>query len=137
MIYVTKTEFPSAFEVFDPEHKEQVNTPLSGMNGKISDKYTIIPQFKGKYTIKPIEFSYFDLGTKSYKTITSKEITINVLDNPNFTSSKNQEVENNNKQQIVKNSTFQFIKLKSDFVSTVREPFLAPNYSIAYYLHLF
>ncbi len=118
-----KTEFPSAFEVFDPEHKEQVNTPLSGMNGKISDKYTIIPQFKGKYTIKPIEFSYFDLATKSYKTITSKEITINVLDNPNFTSSKSQVVENNNKQQVVKNNTFQFIKLKSDFVSIHKEPF--------------
>lgn len=118
-----KTEFPSAFEVFDPEHKEQVNTPLSGMNGKISDKYTIIPQFKGKYTIKPIAFSYFDLATKSYKTITSKEITITVLDNPNFTSSKSQVVENEKKQQVIKNNTFQFIKLKSEFIPIHKEPF--------------
>lgn len=119
-----KTEFPSSFEVFDPEHKEEVNTPLSGMNGKISDKYTIIPQFKGKYTLKPIEFSYFDLNTKSYKTIASKEITIDVLDNPNFTSSKQDVVQNEvSKQQIVINNTFQFIKLKSDFVPKERKAF--------------
>jgi len=120
-----KTEFPSSFEVFDPEHKEEVNTPLSGMSGKISDKYTIIPQFKGKYTLKPIDFSYFDLNTKSYKTISSKEITINVLDNPNFTSSKQEVVQNdNNKQQVVKNNnTFQFIKLKSEFVTKYKEEF--------------
>ena len=122
-----KTEFPSAFEVFDPEHKEQVNTPLSGMNGKISDKYTIIPQFKGKYTLKPIEFSYFDLATKTYKTIASKEVTINVLDNPNFTSSKSQVVENDNKQEVIKNNTFQFIKLKSEFVPKFKAEFFGTN----------
>ena len=120
-----KSEFPSSFEVFDPEHKEEVNTPLSGMNGKISDTYTIIPQFKGKYTLKPIDFSYFDLSTKSYKTISSKEVVIDVLDNPNFTSTKQEVVQNeNNKQPIVKNNTFQFIKLKSDFVPKERKAFL-------------
>ncbi|MVO11015.1 protein BatD [Flavobacterium sp. TP390] len=119
-----KTEFPSAFEVFDPEHKEEVNTPLSGMNGTISDKYTIIPQFKGKYTLKPIEFSYFDLSSKSYKTISSEAITINVLDNPNFTSSKQDVASTDeNKQKVVKNNTFQFIKLKSDFVAKNQEAF--------------
>ena len=119
-----KTEFPSAFEVFDPEHKEEVNTPLSGMNGTISDTYTIIPQFKGKYTLKPIEFSYFDLSSKSYKTISSEAITINVLDNPNFTSSKQDEAATDtNKQKVVKNNTFQFIKLKSDFVARNQEAF--------------
>ena len=119
-----KTEFPSAFEVFDPEHKEEVNTPLSGMNGTVSDTYTIIPQFKGKYTLKPIEFSYFDLGSKSYKTISSEAITINVLDNPNFTSSKQDVASTDeNKQKVVKNNTFQFIKLKSDFVARNEEAF--------------
>jgi hypothetical protein len=28
---------------------EQVNTPLSGMAGKIADSYTIVPQYKGSY----------------------------------------------------------------------------------------
>ncbi|WP_235270968.1 BatD family protein [Flavobacterium sp. 316] len=118
-----KPEFPSVFEVFDPEHKEQVNVPLSGMNGSISDNYTIIPQFKGKYTIKPIEFSYFDLKTNSYKTVTSEEVTINVLDNPNFTSTQNNPTDTG-KQKVVKSVNFQFIKLKSEFAEVSKKDFL-------------
>jgi BatD DUF11 like domain len=120
-----KTEFPSAFEVFDPQHKEEVKTPLSGMNGKISDTYTIVPQFKGKYTIQPITFSYFDLGSKTYKTIISEEITIDVLDNPNFTSNTNAVA--SNKKEVVKNNVFQFIKLNSKFQSVTKKDFLGSN----------
>ena len=64
-----KPVVPSALEMYEPAHTENVQTPVTGMTGKISDKYTIIPQFKGKYTIKPLEFSYYDLASKSYKTI--------------------------------------------------------------------
>jgi len=64
---------PSSVEMYDAVHNEQVQTPLTGMNGQISDSYTIVPQFKGKYPIKPMSFSYFDLGTGKYKTITSPE----------------------------------------------------------------
>ena len=78
-----KPVVPSSLEMYDPEHKENITTPLTGMIGSISDKYTIIPQFKGKYPIKPMRFSYFDLATASYKVITSSEIMINVLDGPN------------------------------------------------------
>ena len=67
---------------YDPEHKENVTTQSTGMTGNITDKYTIIPQYKGDYAIKPIEFSYFDTQSKSYKTLASKEIKINVLDGP-------------------------------------------------------
>jgi hypothetical protein len=69
--------------MYDPVHSENVQTPLSGMNGSISDLYTIVPQFKGKYPIKPLSFTYFDLSTGKYKTITSPEIMINVLDEYN------------------------------------------------------
>lgn len=77
-----KPVVPNALEMYDPVHDESVSTSLSGMSGRISDKYTIVPQYKGKYAIKPMQFSYFDLSTGSYKTITSKEIMIDVLDGP-------------------------------------------------------
>ncbi|HQK40447.1 MAG TPA: BatD family protein, partial [Flavobacterium alvei] len=66
-----KPVVPNSLEMYDPVHDEKINTTLSGMSGKIADKYTIIPQFKGKYPIKPLQFSYFDLGSGTYKTITS------------------------------------------------------------------
>lgn len=77
-----KPVVPNALEMYDPVHDENVTTSLSGMSGRITDKYTIVPQYRGKYTIKPMQFSYFDLSSGTYKTITSKEITVDVLDGP-------------------------------------------------------
>ncbi|MXO06395.1 BatD family protein [Flavobacterium sp. HBTb2-11-1] len=77
-----KPVVPNALEMYDPVHDEQVTNSLNGMSGRITDKYTIVPQYRGKYAIKPMQFSYFDLSTGTYKTITSKEIMIDVLDGP-------------------------------------------------------
>ena len=77
-----KPVVPNALEMYDPVHDESVTTSLTGMSGRITDKYTIVPQYRGKYAIKPMQFSYFDLSSGTYKTITSKEIMIDVLDGP-------------------------------------------------------
>lgn len=116
-----KPVVPNSLEMFDPIHSENVQTPLTGMVGNISDKYTIIPQFKGKYTIKPIEFSYYDLESKSYKTITSDEITIDVAEGENVVASS---AENTNKNTIQKKEVFQYNKLKTSFVSASKDDFL-------------
>ena len=116
-----KPVVPSALEMYDPAHTENVQTPVTGMTGKISDKYTIIPQFKGKYTIKPMEFSYYDLASKSYKTIISKEITIDVAEGDGTVVAN---TPSTNKQAIQKKEVFQFNKLKTEFVSASREDFL-------------
>jgi hypothetical protein len=77
-----KPVVPNALEIYDPVHTEDVSTTLAGMSGKIADKYTIVPQYKGNYPIKPISFSYFDTGSGTYKTISSPEIVVHVLDGP-------------------------------------------------------
>jgi len=120
-----KPVVPNSVEMYDPVHNEKVNTPLSGMNGEISDSYTIIPQFKGKYPVKPMAFTYFDLGSGTYKTITSPEIMINVLDGP--TAAEGAVASNNSgvsKIKVTAGEQFQFIKLKTKLVSTQRKDFL-------------
>jgi hypothetical protein len=107
-----KLELPTAFDVFEPKHNEEVNTPLSGMIGKISDTYTIVPQAKGKYPIKPLVFSYFDLKSNSYKTITSEEFVVDVIDGPGLATVASN---NSEKQDITKTETFQFINRKTSF----------------------
>ncbi len=77
-----KLTVPSSLEVYEPEHKENVRTNLNGMQGTISDTYTIVPQYKGKYPLPSVSFSYFDLKTESYKRISSSEIIIDVLEGP-------------------------------------------------------
>ena len=128
-----KPEVPTALEMFDPEHNENITTPLSGDQGSISDKYTIVPQFKGKYPIKPISFSYFDFASKSYKTITSKEIMIDVIDGPTETIASIK----SNKNAIAKankNLVFQDIKLKTELTNIKRRDFL---YSTKFYVLMF
>ena len=120
-----KISLPSSLEVYEPEHKENVRTNLSGMRGDISDAYTVVPQFKGKYPIPSISFSYFDLKTESYKRLSSNEIVINVLNGPsnNSASTENNSDSNPNKQAVVLNSDqFAFIKTKTNFSA------LEPNY---------
>lgn len=119
-----KVSLPSSLEVYEPEHKESVNTSLSGMQGYISDSYTIVPQYKGKYPIPSISFSYFDLKTESYKRVSSREIIVNVINGP-----ANGEVptadnlsSNPNKQAVVFNKDqFTFIKTKTNF-SAIQQP---------------
>lgn len=118
-----KPVVPSSIELYDPVHNEKIQTPLSGMNGQISDLYTIIPQFKGNYPIKPMSFSYFDLGSGRYKTITSPEIMINVLDGPS--ASENAVVANSgvSKMRVSAVEQFHFIKLKTNLSDIKEEDF--------------
>lgn len=123
---------PNALEMYDAVHKEQVNTGLSGMTGKIVDSYTIVPQYKGKYPIKPMQFSYFDLGSGTYKTITSEEILINVLDGPTASQAVDS-TNGGNKNKIEKLEQFKFIKLKTELVPLKQQDFFG---SLWYYLLL-
>ncbi|EMQ95826.1 BatD [Xanthomarina gelatinilytica] len=115
-----KLSLPSSLEVYEPEHSENVVTNLNGMQGSISDSYTIVPQYKGKYPIPSISFSYFDVKTESYKRISSGEIVINVLDGPtNTTASDNNIASANNGKQpvVVNNQQFAFIKTSTELTS--------------------
>lgn len=82
LFQLPKLNLPSSLEVYEPEHQENVNTNMNGMYGNISDSYTVVPQSKGKYPINPVSFSYFDPRSETYKTLTSKEILINVENGP-------------------------------------------------------
>jgi hypothetical protein len=122
-----KPVVPNSLEMYDPVHNEQVNTGLAGMTGKISDSYTIIPQYKGKYPIKPMQFTYFDLGSGRYKTISSEEIMINVLDGPTAADSTVIASASGAKNKISKTEQFKYIKLKSNLVAMHKEDFFGSN----------
>lgn len=118
-----KPVVPNSLEMYDPVHDEKVNTSLAGMSGKISDSYTIIPQFKGKYPIRPMQFSYFDLGSGTYKIITAPEIMINVLDGPSANDQVATTSQGTSKNIVSSNEQFKYIKLKSNLVSMKNDDF--------------
>lgn len=117
-----KPVVPAALEMYDPEHKENVSTPLTGMQGSISDTYTIVPQNKGKYPIRPMSFSYFDLASGTYKTITTKEIMIDVKGGPVTSADKDAPV--SQKQKVEAGEQFRFISLETSVKPMGREDFL-------------
>ena len=119
-----KPVLPSALEVYDPVHNENVSTPLSGMTGKITDTYTIIPQYKGSYQIKPMQFSYFDLGSNSYKTITSSTITINVLDGPGVSNTQKGKPNGTEKRKLEVSKSFAYNKQRTELKPANENDFL-------------
>lgn len=123
-----KLSLPSSLEVYEPEHNESVRTNLDGMQGSISDAYTVVPQYKGKYPIPSISFSYFDLKTESYKRLSSDEIVIDVLDGPLNSSDSNNALSSNTKQRVVlNNDQFAFIKTKTSFTAIKSSNFFKTN----------
>ncbi len=85
-----KPSAPKELEVFDPEHSENIAVPLSGMEGNMSDNYTIVPHKKGKFAIKGLSFSWFDPKLKTYRTMAFDNIMVDVLSVPVTSSSDNE-----------------------------------------------
>jgi uncharacterized membrane protein len=77
-------DLPPDIDVFDPKITDNISVSTSGMSGSLTFEYYLIPRTPGKYKIKPVVFTYFDLSKKKYKILTSDEFVISVtkgLDN--------------------------------------------------------
>ncbi|MBR4119876.1 MAG: protein BatD [Bacteroidales bacterium] len=70
--------FPADFEVYDPKTDVDIKTTTSGVSGTRTIEYTIIPRSAGDFEIPSVEFSYFDLSSKSYKTISTQSYDVTV-----------------------------------------------------------
>ena len=125
-------QVPSSLEKYDPEYNEKVSTSLVGMKGFISNTYTLVPQFQGKYPINSVEFTFFNPQLNKYESINSDEIIINVLEGPMSLDESNTNIPYTETTKNILPSTnqFKFIKTESDFVKINSKPFI---YSISFY----
>ena len=116
-----KINVPNTLEVYEPEHKENVKIKLSGMGGTVEDTYTIVPKYQGRYPIPEVEFLYFDPKTKSYKSVRSQDLLVDVFDGP--IAGDAQEVAANLTKQLVQASdtAFRFILLDTK-LSPIKTP---------------
>lgn len=100
-------EFPSNFEVYDPTVANAFNVTSNGLTGIRTIEYMAIPRYEGNYTIPAIEFSYFDLNTKSYKTLTTTEYNLQVAKGEPGNASSSNFV---NKQDVKVEQDIRFLK---------------------------
>jgi len=121
---IPKIETPKELEIFTPEHKEKIRTTLTGLRGSVYDLYTVVPQYKGKYKIPKVAFSYFSLKEKQYKTITTEDLFVTVLEGKEIAPTTT----NNVKQQVtITGSNFRYIQTTSTFKPLVEKDFFASN----------
>jgi len=124
LISLPKIETPKGLEQYEPEHKDVIRTNLSGLSGYIKDTYTIVPQYKGKYKIPSLHFSYFNPKTKEYKTIRSEDIIMNVpqgelpKEDINITNNKNNGITDNDIRFIHTKTSLKTIIKKEDFFNS-------------------
>jgi hypothetical protein len=78
LINTPEVKFPQDFEIYDPKVDNKFNLTREGLAGSKVIEYLAIPRHAGSFTIPPIEFSYFDLKSKSYKTLKTEAYTLNV-----------------------------------------------------------
>ena len=132
---IPKIIAPSELEVYTPEHKEHVSTSLGGLRGGISDTYTVVPEYKGKYKIPAVSFSYFSVKDKKYATIKSRPIYIEVTEGKPLPSSVEDSVAAVSKTQVTLNGNdFKYIAVSSVFEPISSEDFFK---SKLFYLLLF
>ncbi len=103
---------PSNLEVYTPEHNQKVQTTYSGLKGSISDNYSIVPEYKGKYKIPPLQFSYFNPKDQQYHRLQSPELIIEVTEGKTAVSTDNDSF---TEKQRVKSlgGDFRFIRTKA------------------------
>ena len=71
-------KFPDDFEVYDPKVDNQVRLTKEGLTGNKVIEYLAIPRHAGTYKIPGVSFSYFDIRSKSYKTLKTEDYVVNV-----------------------------------------------------------
>lgn len=73
---VPRMVFPPDFDVFDPETRSNINVSPAGVAGTRIFDYLVIPRNPGTFTIRPVEFSFFDPARNAYIAERTPEYTI-------------------------------------------------------------
>ena len=119
---------PNTLEVYEPEHEENIQITVSGMEGFIEDNYTIVPEYQGKYPIPPVKFTYFNPQTALYKTLDSQDLLVDVFDGPQAGSKRANMVISESKQIIeTSENAFRFIKLNTELTPVNKKNFWMSN----------
>ena len=119
---------PNTLEVYEPEHDENIQITVAGMEGFIEDNYTIVPEYQGKYPIPPVKFTYFNPQTALYKTLNSQDLLVDVFDGPQAGSKRANTVVSESKQIIeTSENAFRFIKLNTELTPVNKKIFWMSN----------
>jgi hypothetical protein len=116
---------PSELEQYQPERKEKVRVATDGLIGSVSDIYTVVPQYKGKYKIPSVSFSYFNPKTEKYATISTDDLFVDVTEGKKLVTNEATIVAKKNVVFTGKN--FRYIQTTTKLVSNENADFYQSN----------
>ena len=91
--------FPKDFDKYDPKVTDKTKLTANGVEGNMIYDFLAVPRNQGKYTIPPVEFTYYDVAANAYKTIKTQAFELEVDKGDGnggtaveFTDEKNQDI---------------------------------------------
>lgn len=79
-LQLPEPDLPAGIDMFKPERTENIRIQGAKHTGNKRSTYLLVPRVSGKLTIDPIEFTYFDLKSQKYMTLSSAPLSMNVYD---------------------------------------------------------
>ena len=73
-----KFNFPSQFDMYDPQTVVSANPSGSTLTGKVEAEYTFVPQSVGTFKIEGTSFSYFNPASEKYERVNIEGFNLNV-----------------------------------------------------------
>ncbi|WP_231953094.1 BatD family protein [Polaribacter vadi] len=114
-------ETPAELEKYQPERKENVRITTDGLSGSVTDSYTVVPQYKGKYKIPNVSFSYFNPDTKKYNTINTEDLYVDVTEGKELLTNNANSAEKKN--VVTTGNNFRYIQTQSTFTTSENNDF--------------
>jgi len=71
-------QFPDDFDRYDPKQSDRTKLTANGVEGSVTYDFLVVPRNQGNYTIPAIDFVYYDTQSSSYRTSSTKPISLKV-----------------------------------------------------------
>ncbi len=78
LLEAPRLNFPPDFDVYDVKVTENTDKSTGRTSGSKTFEYPFIPRSAGEFTIPPVVYSYYDVGSHKYVTLTGEPLTVKV-----------------------------------------------------------
>ena len=118
-------ETPVELEMYQPKRKERIRINANGISGSVTDTYTVVPQYKGKYKIPSVSFSYFNPKEEKYKTIATEDFFVDVQEGKELITLDTTSV--TKQDAVLAGQSFRYIATKTSFIAKKQSGFFKSN----------
>jgi hypothetical protein len=135
MIPTPELTFPADFEVYDPKVDNSFKITTSGLSGTKTIEYLVIPRFPGTFEIPSVSISYYDLDSKTYKTLSTQAFTLEVGKGDGKTANNSGSYVNQEQLKLV-GSDIRYLKKINRIKDETKLFFGTPIFWLAYLIPL-